>query len=146
MAGVRYSVTREPAARIGALVCGCTLVLTASFLGVVSLTTGAAVGLTDRVPYYVLAMAIAFVAGIVGLEGRRRVGGRRILGAAIGLALTVFAVVGLGTEGVVYAVRSPERVVASQVLVYFLAAGLVGTGIAFWAVRHWRELVPTSSY
>lgn len=141
MAGVRHTVAREPAARVGALVCGCTLVLTASFLGLVSLTTGTATDIGARLPYYVLVMALAFVAGVVGLDTRRREG-RRLLVAAVGLALGVFAIASLGTEGVVYALQSPERVVASQLLVYFLAAGLVGTGVAYWALQYWRELLP----
>ena len=41
---------------------GCTLVLTAVFVGVVALVSGETAGLVERLPLYVLASAVAFLA------------------------------------------------------------------------------------
>lgn len=128
--------------RAGALVAGSTLVLTAGFVGLVALATGEATGVTARLPAYVLAMAVTFVATVILLEERRR-GGETVLLTAGGLALAGFAVVGFGGEGITYALRYPDRIVASQLLFYFLAAGLIATGLGYWGARHWRELANT---
>jgi hypothetical protein len=40
---------------------------------------------------------------------------------------------------VIYAVTDPDEIVASQVLVYFVAAALICTGVGVWGLRHWRE-------
>ena len=48
-------------------------------------------------------------------------------------------------EGVLFAFRNPELVFVSQLVYYFIAAALIGTGIGYWGVRHWREFAGQSS-
>jgi high-affinity Fe2+/Pb2+ permease len=67
--------------------------------------------------------------------------GPTIITLAGATALGTFVAVTLGGEGLVYAVRNPQQVVASQFLLYFLAAGLIGTGLGYWGINHWQELV-----
>lgn len=130
---------REALARAGALVAGCTLVLTASFVGLVALVSGAAVGVVDRLPLYVLGMASAFVGAIVVFEMEGEDGGRVLLIAGA-LALTTFLVTLLSGEGIVHALRHPGQVIASQLLLYLLAAGMIATGLGYWVGQHWQEL------
>jgi hypothetical protein len=137
-------VDRGRAARLGGVVLASTLVLTAAFVGVLALVSGGNEGVGGRLPAYVLAMAVAFVGFVVAAEQRfdgrsRSVDGRRVLVTAGAFALTVLVTVSLSGEGVVYAVRNPDQVVASEVSLYFLAAGLIGTGLGYWGLRHWRE-------
>lgn len=121
-----------------------TLVLTASFLGVVALVTAGVTGLTDRLPFYVLAMAVAFVGGIVFLEDELREG-RRILQASAGLALVTFLLVSLGGEGVAFTLQRPDQVLTSQLLFYLLAAGLIGSGLGYWGLNHWGDFASPRS-
>ena len=117
--------------------------LTAAFVGVLALVSGGNDGLGGRLPAYVLVMAVAFVGFVVLAEqfggASRSLDGRRVIGTASGFALAVLVTVALSGEGVVYAVRNPEQVVASEVFLYFVAAGLIGTGLGYWGLRHWRE-------
>lgn len=135
------TLDRTVAARLAAVVGGGTLVLTASFVGLIALVDGGNPGFGARLPVYVLAMAVAFVAGLLLIETRYegRADGGSIIVTAATIAVAVFAAVTLSGEGVVYAAANPTRVLASKNLLYFLAAGLVGTGVGYWAVRHWRE-------
>jgi hypothetical protein len=128
----------ESLARAGALVAACTLVLTASFVGLVALLTGSAPGVGGRLPLYVLGTAGAFVTAIVFLE-TKRLDGERIITAAASLALGTFVVATLSGEGVMYVVRNPGELVASQMAFYFLAAGMIATGVGYWAINHWDE-------
>jgi hypothetical protein len=116
-----------------------TLALTASFLGAVALVTGSVVGLTDRLPFYALAMAIAFVAAIMVFESEFRSGTLVLRVAGLAAAATLVLVT-LGGEGVAFTVQRPGTVLSSQLLVYFLAAGLIGTGLGYWGVHHWQEV------
>ena len=129
---------REFLARAGGAVAASTVVLTASFVGVVSFLGGAAGDVGGRLPFYVLTMAVAFAATIFALDDPDA-DGSRVITATAGVAVACFVLVTLAGEGVVYAVRFPEKVLASNLLVYFAAAGLICTGLAFWALRHWRE-------
>ena len=142
-------VDRGRAARLGGVVLASTLVLTAAFVGVLALVNGGNDGVGGRLPIYVLAMAVAFVAFLFAAEQRlerrsRSVDGRRVIVTAGGFAVTVLLAVALSGEGVVYAVRNPDQVVASEVSLYFLAAGLIGTGLGYWGLRHWREFAERS--
>ena len=134
--------TRERVAQGGLLLVLATLVLTAGFLGVVGLVTGSVTGLVDRLPFYVLAMAITFVGGMVILEGELRDPGR-ILRAAVAVALGAFLVVTFGGEGIAFVLQQPREVLSSQLLFYFLAAGLIGAGLGYWGVRHWNDIAGT---
>lgn len=115
-----------------------TLALTGSFLGVVALVTGEAAGIEGRLPFYVLALGIAFVGSVVAFEGEF-VAGRDVLEAAVLTSVGAFVLVFLGGEGIAYAVAQPDRVVSSQLLFYLLSAGLIGTGVAYWGLNHWGD-------
>ncbi|MFB6164201.1 MAG: hypothetical protein ABEJ31_03490 [Haloarculaceae archaeon] len=128
----------ESLGRAGALVAVCTLVLTASFVGLVAMLSGQAPGIADRLPVYVLGMAGAFVGTIVLFETQGQ-DGHTIMVTAGGAAVGTFIVLTLGGEGVMAVLRDPSQVVASQLLFYFLAAGMIGTGLGFWAINHWQE-------
>ncbi|WP_136715856.1 hypothetical protein [Halorientalis salina] len=129
----------EALGRAGALVAICTLVLTASFVGLVALLSGQAPGVSGRLPLYVLGMATAFVGTILLFEAQG-IDGRTIIATAGSVALGTFIFLTLGGEGIVHVVRNPGQVVASQLLFYFLAAGMIGTGLGYWGIQHWHEL------
>jgi len=131
--------SRKRAYRLGAVVVGSTLLLSASFFGLVSLATGDAVGALDRMPYYLLATAAAFVGALVLLE-EWQLDGETVMRVAGMVAVAAFLLTGLGVEGLVFVLRYPESVVSSQLFVYVLSAGMMATGLGFWTARHYREL------
>lgn len=118
-----------------------TFVLTSAFLGALSLFTRSVPGFSVRFPYYVLLMALGFVTALFLLE-RPRIDGTQVLMATIGLTVTVFVMVTLAGEGLAYAYRYPSAVFQSDFILYLLAAGLIGSGLAYWMIRHWREFTP----
>jgi len=126
-------------ARAGLFLVVSTLALTASFLGVVSVLTGGVTGGADRLPFYVLTMALAFVVAVVVFEDEFH-DGRQILQLAVGAAVATFLLVTMGGEGVAFTVQHTDQVLSSQLLFYFLAAGLIGTGLGYWGLRHWEEV------
>jgi len=129
----------ESLARAGALVAACTLILTASFVGLVALLSASAPGVSGRLPLYVLGTAGAFVAAILFLEAQR-VDGEQVITAAGSVAVATFIFATLSGEGAVYVLRNPGELVASQLVFYFLAAGMIATGLGYWAINHWNEL------
>lgn len=138
MPSLEESLQAGTAARVVVPVLGSTVLLTSSFLGILALITGRAPGFSTRFPYYVLLMALGFVAALFLLE-RPNLEGTQILVATLGLTVTIFVVVTLAGEGVTYALRYPGDVFVSKLIIYLIAAGLIGSGLAFWSVRHWRE-------
>ncbi|MFB6113921.1 MAG: hypothetical protein ABEJ58_07445 [Halodesulfurarchaeum sp.] len=118
-----------------------TLILTAAFLGAVSFIVGGVPGFRSRFPYYVLVMALGFVAALFLLE-RPRIDGNQVLMATLGLTVTVFLIVTLAGEGIAFALTYPQMVFVADFILYLLAAGLIGSGLAYWAIRHWREFTP----
>lgn len=126
--------------RACAIILGFTVVLTADFVGVLALVSSPAPDVAARVPLYTLAMAGAFVATIYGFV-RYGADARTVLLSATGFGVAAFVLVGLAVEGLVFAIDHPEDVFGSQLVVYFLAAGLIGTGIGYWLVAYWRDLV-----
>jgi hypothetical protein len=68
------TLDRTVATRLAALVGAGTLVLTAIFVGLVALVNGGTPGFDARLPVYVLAMAVAFVGGLVLVEVRHEAG------------------------------------------------------------------------
>lgn len=124
--------------RVGALVLVSALVLTASFVGLFAFASGQVAGIGQRVPYYLIVMAVAFVATILLLENHRD-DGRVILLTTVIVSTVTFGVVVCATEGIIFAQRYPNKVFSSQIVLYLLAASLVGTGLGFWGLRHWRE-------
>lgn len=128
--------------RISGIIVLCTLVLTFSFLGVLAFVSGDFETPLVRLPWYLLVGAAGFVASIVLLE---QVGGQGIDVIVTASVNGAFAMIiaALTVEGILFTVRNPGDVFVSQLVLYFLAAGLAGTGIAYWALRHWREFTRT---
>lgn len=116
-----------------------TLALTASFVGLVALARGEVQRTPERLPIYATAAAAAFVGGIVVFEEAGHRGRRALVGATLAGAATLF-VTGLGGEGVVYALDTPEAVFEIQLLGYLLSAALMGTGVGDWALRNLDSL------
>jgi len=117
-----------------------TVLLTAGFVGVLSLATGRATGVASRIPYYFLVLAAGFLVAIVVLSRYDSDGRATILGA-VGISVFSFVLVGLAAEGVVYSIRNPSAVFGSQLVVYFVAAALIGTGLGYWVLSFWRQWV-----
>ena len=117
-----------------------TAVVTAAFIGIVALLTGDAVNVTDRLPFYVLLMAVVFTAYVFLIDSRASDGATVII-SSVGVGLIGFLVVLLAGEGAVFLLREPDALLASQLIVYLVSAGLVCTGLAYWGLRHWREFV-----
>ncbi|SFR99282.1 hypothetical protein SAMN05216559_2182 [Halomicrobium zhouii] len=121
-----------------------SLTLTAAFLGLVGLISGADLNVIARLPAYSLVMGIVFVVAILRLDSPNR-DGMMVLVSTSGIAVLAFVLVGLATEGVMYTYNSPEEVVMSNLIFYFAAAGMVCTGVVFWALHHWREFATNDS-
>lgn len=134
-------VGRVRLGRLGAVVAASTLALTASFVGLVGLARGGVHGTSTRLPAYVLSTAVVFVAGVVLFEESRH-DGRRALLRAVAAALATLYVVGLGGEGVAFALANPDAVLRSQLFAYLLSAGLMGTGFGYWGWRNWESFRP----
>lgn len=132
---------RRYLARTSGLATASTLVLTASFIGVLSFIESATAGIWNRVPWYLVAAAVLFTATVVLLE-RHDASGKVIIGTATISGVIAFVVITLMIEGLFYTVRYPEEVFVTQYVLYFLAAGLLGTGIGYWGIQHWREFTP----
>ncbi|WP_336035018.1 hypothetical protein [Halobacterium yunchengense] len=120
------------------LVAASTVLLTAAFVGVVALADGAAADVGDRLPFYLFAGAVLFVATIVTLEDPEA-GGVPILTSTVAVSVVGTALFALAGEGVLYAGRNPGDVLGSSLVVYFVSAALVCTGSVYWALNHWRE-------
>lgn len=138
MNSLGQSMNTGTVARAIVPIAGSTILLTASFLGILALLTNRASGFSGRFPYYVLLMAIGFVAALFLLE-RPTLEGTQILVATLGLTVTIFVIVTLAGEGLFYAMEYPDEVLVSNLIVYLVAAALIGSGLAFWSIRHWRE-------
>lgn len=122
----------------GSLVAGigvCTALLTASFLGMVGLASGSAVGLVARMPLYVFGGSVSFVGALLVADDPED--GAVVLARAAGAAIVTFALAVLSAEGVVYALTEPGAVVASHLFVYLLSAAVIASGLGYWGVRHW---------
>ncbi len=124
--------------RISGVIALCTLILTFSFLGILAFISGDFETPLVRLPWYLLVGAAGFVASIVLLE---QVGGQGVdvIVTATVNGIFVMLIAALSVEGILYTIRNPADVFVSQLVLYFVAAGLIGTGIAYWALRHWRE-------
>lgn len=117
-----------------------TLVLTASFVGILALMSGRLGVAGERLPWYALAMGVAFVSAVLGLS-HQEADAETVLLASSGLGVITLVMSLLAVEGVMYAITAPEKVFASHLVVYFLAAGLIATGLTFWLVTYWREFI-----
>ena len=138
------SANRNFLPRALALIGVSTFVLTASFVGILALFSGTATAIGNRVPFYLIVMGLAFVGTILLLEEHGTEGRVIIVTAAVTSAVT-FVGTTLTAEGVLYAARFPEQVFVSRLVYYFIAAALIGTGIGYWGVNHWREFTGGTS-
>lgn len=130
--------------RAGLVVGVSTFVLTAAFMGVLGLVSGEVAEIGQRLPYYLIVAGGAFVGTVILLEEHGAAAEVIIVSAVVTGALALLAV-SLSVEGLVFAYHHPERVLLSQLVLYFIAAALIGTGIAYWGVNHWRELTGPDS-
>lgn len=124
-------------ARTGALVGVCTAALTAAFVGIAAIVTGNAAGVVERLQFYILAGAVTFVGGLLVLEESRH-RGQTVLTGATAAGVVGFLLLGLGSEGVRYALAQPEIVLSSSLFVYLVAAALIASGVGYWSVRNWQ--------
>lgn len=133
---------RRSLERAGPLVAGiatCTALLTAAFVGVVGLASGSSGGVVARLPLYVLASSVAFVGTLLVVD-HVRTDGLTVLGRAVAAGVVTFVLVALGAEGVVYALTSPESVVASHLFAYLFSAAIIASGLGYWGLHNWREV------
>lgn len=130
--------------RVGALILGCTLLLTASFVGILAVFSGDVTTFKSRIPWYLLIGAAVFVGTIVLLE-ENGAHGRTILATALLTTVLAFILVSLGVEGFIFTLENPDTVFVSQLVLYLLAAGLIGTGVGYWGLNHWREFSATGN-
>lgn len=130
---------RETVLRAVGYVSLSTVIITASFIGVVAVLTGFVTNFEQRLPFYVLLTAMIFVAIVVMLDNEEAPGMQVLLSTA-SIAVVTFLVVALAGEGIRYFLAKPAELLASQLVLYFIAAGLFTTGVGYWAVNHWREL------
>lgn len=128
--------------RVGALIVVSTGLLTASFVGVLAFAKGAITGVQGRIPWYLVVGAITFVATIVLLEAYGSEG-RLIMLTSLVMTTIALVFVPLAVEGLLFATKHPAEVIGSQLVLYFFAAGLIGTGIGYWGLKHWREFTGT---
>lgn len=131
-------VDRDAVVRGAGLVVASTVAVTVAFVGLLALVTDRSAGLASRFPYYVVVLSAAFTVLILTLE-RFLADGRNILLTAVVLSITIAIVVALDVEGLLYAAQNPNQLVASQLILYLLAAGCLCTGLVYWSVHHWRE-------
>lgn len=142
MATQSRTVDSETFVRAGLFVVVSTAVLTASVLGIVGHATGRVSGVTGRIPYYVLLVAVSFVVAIIAFESLVGRASEVLAGTLVATGIALVLVV-LAGEGVVYLFQHTRAVLSSTLLIYILAAGLVGTGLCYWALQHWAELANT---
>lgn len=126
--------------RTGILVICSTIVLTASFLGLLAVVRGTVTDPGTRLPVYVLLTAVVFVVVLFELNDPEEPG-LPVLTTTVGVGIGAFILISLSGEGVVFVISRPETLVSSQVLLYLIAAALICTAIAYWGVQHWREFV-----
>ena len=124
--------------RIGLLIIGCTILLTANFIGFLATIDGRIDGSRSRIAWYLVLSAVFFVVTIVLLE-LNNADGRTIIVSAVVTSVVSFILVFFSIEGLLFAIEHPEEIIVSQLIIYFFAAALVATGIGYWGLRHWRE-------
>lgn len=130
------------ALRIGALIVACTILLTGSFVGFLAALAGELQNFDARVPWYLVIGAVVFVGTIILLE-INDADGRTIIVTAGVFGTLAFLLVSLGIEGYVYTYYNPDEILDERLILYFLSASLVATGVGYWGLRHWREFTAT---
>ncbi|WP_248516179.1 hypothetical protein [Salinarchaeum laminariae] len=130
-------------ARTAALAAASTIVITASFIGVLALLEGEFSTLDSRIPWYLVATSLIFLSTIFLLE-EHGADGIEIIAITGVVTVLGFIMIVLAVEGVNYARTHPEDVFVDRLVLYFLAAGMFGTGIGYWGIKHWREFTGQS--
>ena len=131
-------LSRDVLPKAVGLIGASTLLLTLAFLGVLRIVEGGNPGIEGRVPLYLLLAAAVFVTFIVLLE-QRDLDGRTVLVSTSSIAIATGALAWLVGEGIVYTFNETDEVLASQTVVYLLAAAVACTGLFYWTLNHWRE-------
>lgn len=133
------TLPRDVLPKAVALIAVSTLLLTAAFLGVLAIVAdGGNPDIEDRAPVYLLLAAAVFVTFIVLLE-QRDLDGRTVLVSTTSISVATGALVWLVGEGLMYLYLNHENVIASQLIVYLVAAAVACTGLFYWTLNHWRE-------
>lgn len=128
--------------RIGAIITVSTIFITTAFIGVLAILADDTTGIVSRVPWYAIVGAGGFAVSIFLLERQDSTGGL-IFVTAVVVGLLAGVVVGLSIEGVIFTILYPTRVLISDLVLYLVAAALIGTGVGYWGLRHWREYAGT---
>lgn len=102
--------------------------------GATGVATGATPGLEHRLPVYALCGAFAFLGALLGMRASPR-DAAAVLRRASLAGLAGLAIVGLGTEAVVYGL-----VLLSGLALYVSAAVVVSFGVLYWSVRTWHTV------
>lgn len=132
------SVLESDVFRVSVLVVFFTVLLTAAMYGVVAVFVEGVQDLTSRIPYYVVVGALVFVVSMFVLEDPSE-SGLPIITTTTGLGISGFLLVGFAWEGVRFGFLNQEQLLASNLVLYFLAAALICTATGYWALHHWRE-------
>ncbi|MFW6437298.1 MAG: hypothetical protein ACOCYZ_06665 [Halococcoides sp.] len=126
--------------RVVGAVLASSLVLTACFLGIVALLEGQIGTLQSRLPFYVLGAAVVFTVAMFALEDPTD-HGVPIVTTTAALSVLGFVLLTFAAEGIYYTIYNPGKVFTANLIVYFLAAGLICTALGYWALHHWREFL-----
>lgn len=132
------SVLESDVFRVSVLVVFFSFLLTAAMYGVVAVFVEGVEELTARIPYYVVVGAVVFVVSMFVLEDPSE-SGLPIITTTTGLGIAGFLLVGFAWEGIRYAIFYPTELLASSLVLYFLAAALICTATGYWSLHHWRE-------
>lgn len=128
--------------RVSVLVVFFSFLLTAAMYGVVAVFVNGVENLTNRIPYYVVVGALVFVVSMFILEDPSE-SGLPIITTTTGLGIAGFLLVGFAWEGIRYSILYPTELLASSLVLYFLAAALICTATGYWSLHHWREFAET---
>ncbi|WP_436936563.1 hypothetical protein [Halovenus marina] len=129
--------------RITLIIGGFTIILTACFVGLIALMSGEVTEFDDRLPWYLVTVAIVFVSTIIYLEFNISEG-KTIIVSAIFTGILSFILTFFSVEGVLFAANNRSTVFDSRLIIYFFAAALVATGIGYWGIQHWREFTTSA--
>lgn len=124
--------------RIVVLIAVSTVFLTASFIGIISFLSGDITDISTRLPWYLVIGGLSFVGSIILLEAQGS-DGRTIIVTSFTIMIVMFILTVLAFEGVLFTTEKPGLVFNTQLILYFFSAALVGVGIGYWGLRHWRE-------
>lgn len=131
-ASTERAVDSEVLVRRAPVIGGAALVAAFLFVGGMSLLKGTATGFETRLPTYALAGAVVFVGALLAMRYSPREPATVLRWGAVA-GIGGFAIATLGTEGVIYALV----VVAPDLSLYAVSAGVVACGLVYWSYRSW---------